>query len=55
MATATICDKCRKVLKYAPDTKISIYVHPWGDMKYELCSECTKELRKWLDSKKEVK
>ena len=55
MATATVCDKCGKVLKYAPDTKITIYVHPWGDQCYELCSECTQELKKWLNANKEVK
>ena len=52
MAQATVCDKCGKVLRYAPDTKIKIYIHPWGDQHYELCSECTKELLKWLDSEK---
>ena len=52
MAQATVCDKCGKVLRYAPDTKIKIYIHPWGDQRYELCSECTKELLKWLDSEK---
>ena len=52
MAQATVCDKCSKVLRYAPDTKIKIYIHPYGDQHYELCSECTKELLKWLDSEK---
>ena len=51
MAQATVCDKCGKVLKYASDTKIKIYYHPYGDMYYELCSECTEELKKWLNSK----
>ena len=51
MAQARICDKCGKILRYAPDTKIQIYVHPYGDMEYELCSECTKELQNWLNSK----
>ena len=50
-----ICDKCGKVMRYAPDTKIRIYVHPHGDIEYELCSECTKELRKWLDNNKKLK
>lgn len=52
MAQATVCDKCGTVLKYAPDTKIKIYHHPYGDMHYELCSKCTEELKKWLDSEK---
>lgn len=52
MAQATVCDKCGKVLKYAPDTKIKIYYHPYGDMHYELCSKCTEELKKWLNSEK---
>ena len=51
MGQARVCDKCERVLKYAPSTKIQIYVHPYGDMHYELCSECTVELRAWLDSK----
>ena len=55
MATATVCDKCGKVLRYAPDTKITIYIHPYGDLEYELCSECTKELQKWLDSNKKLR
>lgn len=52
MAQATVCDKCGTVLKYAPDTKIKIYYHPYGDMHYELCSKCTEELKKWLNSEK---
>ena len=52
MGQATVCDKCSKVLRYAPDAKIKIYIHPYGDQHYELCSECTKELLKWLDSEK---
>lgn len=50
MGQAKVCDKCKKVLHYAPDTKIKIYVHPFGDLDYELCTECTAELRTWLDS-----
>jgi hypothetical protein len=50
MALARVCNKCSRVLKYAPDTKIKIYVHPYGDMEYELCSKCTAELQAWLDS-----
>ena len=52
MGQARVCDKCERVLKYAPDTKIKIYVHPYGDMEYELCSECTEELKTWLSSEK---
>ena len=48
MAMARICDKCKRVLKYAPDCKIKVYIHPYGDQDYELCSECTVKLRKWL-------
>ena len=51
MGHARICDKCERVLKCAPDTKIKIYVHPYGDMEYELCPKCTAELQAWLDSK----
>ena len=51
MAQVRVCDKCSKVMRYAPDTKIKIYVHPYGDMEYELCSECTKKLQKWFNSK----
>ena len=54
MGQATVCDKCGKVLKYAPDTKIKIYYHPYGDMHYELCSKCTEELKKWLNSEKSL-
>lgn len=55
MATATVCDKCGKVLRYASDTKITIYIHPWGNQHYELCSECTKELQNWLNSKNKLR
>ena len=50
MGQARICDKCKRVLNYAPDTKIKIYAHPFGDVDYELCTKCTAELREWLDS-----
>ena len=50
MGQARICDKCKRVLKYAPEAKIKIYVHPYGDMPYELCSKCTNELKTWLNS-----
>jgi hypothetical protein len=50
MGQARVCDKCERVLKYAPDTKIKIYVHPYGDMHYELCTKCTEELKTWLNS-----
>ena len=50
MGQARVCDKCKRVLKYAPDTKIKIYVYPYGDIEYELCPKCTAELRAWLDS-----
>lgn len=52
MGQARVCDKCTRVLKYAPDAKIKIYVHPYGDMPYELCSKCTEELKTWLNSEK---
>ena len=55
MAQARICDKCNQVLHYAPDTKIKIYVHPYGDLHYELCSECTEELKQWLNSENTFK
>ena len=55
MGHARVCDKCTRVLKYAPDTKIQIYVHPYGDMYYELCPKCTAELRAWLDSENPFK
>ena len=48
MATAKICDRCRKVLRYACDCHIKIYIHPYGDDHYELCNECTQILQKWL-------
>lgn len=54
MSQARICDKCGKTLHYAPDTKIKIYVHPYGDMEYELCSGCTKELQNWLNNKNKL-
>ena len=47
----TICDKCDKVLKYACDCRITIYVHPYGDQRYHLCEKCTEILRKWLAQK----
>lgn len=52
MAQVRICDKCKRVLQYAPDTKIKIYVHPYENIEYELCSKCTKELKDWLSSEK---
>ena len=50
MGQVRVCDKCKDILHYAPDTKIKIYVHPFGDMHYELCSKCTEELKTWLNS-----
>lgn len=50
MAQARVCDKCKQVLHYAPDTKIKIYYHPYGYLDYELCSKCTEELKRWLES-----
>ena len=50
MGQARVCDKCKRILKYAPDTKIKIYYHPYGNLDYELCSECTEELKAWLHS-----
>lgn len=49
MATAKICDRCRKVLEYEPECKIKIYVHPYGDTEYELCTQRTEKLKKWLN------
>ena len=51
MAQAHICDKCGKILKFASDCKIKIYVHPYGDNEYELCNECKEKLKKWLGDK----
>ena len=51
MAVAKICDRCSKVLRYACDCNIKIYIHPYGDQHYHLCSECTQILRKWLNEK----
>ena len=51
MAKATVCDRCGKVLKYACDCHIKIYIHPYGDQHYELCDSCTQILRKWLNEK----
>lgn len=50
MGQVRICDKCKKVLKFTPDTEIKIYVHPFGDVNYELCAKCSTELREWLES-----
>lgn len=50
MGKVRVCDKCKRVLNYTPDTKIKIYYHPYGDMHYELCSKCTEELKTWLNS-----
>ena len=50
MGQTRVCDKCRRVLKYASDTKIKIYYHPYGNLDYELCPKCTAELRAWLDN-----
>lgn len=55
MAQARVCDKCSQVLRYAPDTQIKIYVHPYGDQHYELCSKCTEELKHWLNSENTFK
>lgn len=51
MATAKICDRCRKILHYASDCKIKIYIHPYGDYYYNLCNDCTQILRKWLSER----
>lgn len=53
MAQATVCDKCRKVLKYASDCKIILYTHPYGDTEYDLCEECELYIRAWLSKKGE--
>lgn len=52
MAKATICDGCRKVLKNASDCRITLYVHPYGELRYDLCERCTEELKRWLWKKK---
>lgn len=46
MATAKVCDKCGKVLKYACDCKIEIYIHPYGNQYYELCDDCKQKIQK---------
>lgn len=48
MAKATVCDKCGKVLKYACDCTITIYKHPFGDTKYDLCNDCKQKISNWL-------
>ena len=55
MAKATVCDRCGKVLKYACDCHIKIYIHPYDNPHYELCSDCTQLLRKWLHKEGEKK
>ena len=51
MGHARVCDKCKYILEYTPDTQIKIYVHPFGYTHYELCPKCTEELKTWLNSK----
>lgn len=49
MGKATICDKCKKVLKYAPSVKIWVDFNYNGTADYELCEDCKQKLLKWLD------
>lgn len=48
MSKATICDKCRKILRCAPSAKIEIDFYYNGTAKYELCEDCKKKLLAWL-------
>ena len=48
MSKATICDKCRKILRCAPSVRIEIDFHYNGTVKYELCEDCKKKLLAWL-------
>lgn len=50
MATAKICDKCGRVLKYACNCKVTIYTHPYGDLTYELCDKCKDGFINWIKS-----
>ena len=49
MSLATICDKCRKILRWAPSVRIDVYFYNNGTTKYELCEDCKKKLLAWLD------
>lgn len=47
---AHICNKCGHVLKYACDCTVTIYTHPYGNEKYELCEKCKNDFLKWIES-----
>lgn len=45
------CDVCKSLYTvnlYAPDIRISIYTHPYGDRWVDLCPKCQKALETWL-------
>jgi RNase P subunit RPR2 len=48
MSKATICDKCRKILRWVPSVRIAIDFPYNGTAKYELCEDCKEKLLVWL-------
>lgn len=52
MSKATVCDRCKKILKCSPSAKIEIdfYYHGWQH--FELCEECKKKLVEFLGEQK---
>lgn len=56
MASAKKCDVCKTLFEgheYIPDVTISIYQHPYGDYRVDLCPECQKKLEKFVGGVKE--
>ena len=54
MANAYQCDVCGKLFTRdcVPDITINQYHHGYGDMRYDLCPDCQKELEDWLSQRK---
>lgn len=50
----TKCDRCKREIKEGEDTKFAsngeVRVHCYGTYEFDLCRDCTQELRKFFDS-----
>ena len=53
--TALKCDRCGKVYEqgFVPDITVHKYIHPYGEVTYDLCDDCMKKLENWLKKKEE--
>jgi hypothetical protein len=52
MARALQCDRCKKYFSRAcvPDLTVHKYYHAYGQTSYDLCDECTKGLKMFLEN-----